>query len=77
MTPEVLRSILLQDLGVMGVRVVRPLLCQEKPAQRARLAPSISPDKWQVPSVRERPPVPGIVRWTMPQVYRKDRVSRA
>jgi hypothetical protein len=36
-----------------------------------RLAPSIFPGRWQVRTVRERPPVPVIVRWTMPQVCPK------
>jgi hypothetical protein len=46
---------------------------RKESGQREWLAPSISPGKWQVRSVRERPPVPVIVRWTMPQVYPKCR----
>jgi hypothetical protein len=38
---------------------------------KERLAPSISSGKWQNRSVRDRPLVPLVARWTMPQVCPK------
>jgi hypothetical protein len=41
----------------------------ENPVDGNRLAPSIPPRGQQTRSVRERPQVPLVVRWSMPQAY--------
>jgi hypothetical protein len=44
---------------------------RKEPVHRDSLAPSISSSKWEDRGVRDRPVVPAVVHWSMPQACPK------